>query len=37
MGLFHEDVAQKLAELATESKTNFEISELIKNPHKVGQ
>jgi len=34
MGLVHEDAAQKIADLATESKTNFRID---KNPQKMGQ
>jgi len=36
MGLLHEVVAQKHAELATESKSNFEISELMKIVTKWG-
>jgi len=36
IGLLHEEVAQEITELATGSKSNFEISRLIKNPHKGG-
>ena len=31
MGLLHEEVAQKIAELATKSNSNFEISKLMKS------
>jgi len=36
MELLHEEVAQKIADLTTKSKSNFEISELIKILTKVG-
>jgi len=36
MGLLYEEVAQKLAELATDSKSNFENFRIDENHYKVG-
>jgi len=37
MGLLHEEVAQKIAELAAESKFHFENFRIDGNHYKVGQ